>query len=81
MSKTNHGLASTELPGNMSQGADAAAASEPEPVRLDILGDDERAERIRKAAYARSEARGFEPGHEEEDWLAAEAEVESLKRV
>lgn len=26
-------------------------------------------------AYYKAEARGFEPGHEMEDWLAAEAEV------
>ena len=26
-------------------------------------------------AYCKAEARGFEPGHEMEDWLAAEAEV------
>ena len=31
---------------------------------------------ISEAAYHRAEARGFEPGHEVEDWLAAEAEVD-----
>jgi hypothetical protein len=31
---------------------------------------------IAKAAYFRAERRNFEPGHEVEDWLAAEAEVE-----
>jgi hypothetical protein len=30
---------------------------------------------IRQIAYLRSERRGFEPGHETEDWLAAEHEV------
>ena len=30
---------------------------------------------IAAAAYFRAERRGFEPGHELEDWLAAEAEV------
>jgi hypothetical protein len=30
---------------------------------------------IRQLAYLRSERRGFEPGHETEDWLAAEHEV------
>ena len=29
-------------------------------------------ERIRLAAYWRAEQRGFEPGHEIKDWLAAE---------
>jgi hypothetical protein len=30
---------------------------------------------IADAAYYRAECRGFEPGHELEDWLAAENEV------
>jgi len=32
-------------------------------------------EQIEKSAYYRSEARGFAPGYELEDWLAAEAEI------
>ncbi|MFZ0733352.1 MAG: DUF2934 domain-containing protein [Candidatus Sulfotelmatobacter sp.] len=32
-------------------------------------------EEIRSLAYLLSERRGFEPGHESEDWLAAEHEV------
>lgn len=32
---------------------------------------------VREAAYLRAEARGFEPGHELEDWLAAEHEVDA----
>ena len=35
----------------------------------------EREQRVRMAAYFRAQRRGFEPGHEWEDWLAAEAEV------
>lgn len=31
---------------------------------------------IAEAAYFRAEKRGFAPGHETEDWLAAEAEVD-----
>lgn len=34
------------------------------------------AEQIAIAAYFKAEARNFEPGHELEDWLAAEAEVQ-----
>lgn len=30
---------------------------------------------IRRLAYLLSESRGFEPGHETEDWLTAEREV------
>jgi hypothetical protein len=32
------------------------------------------AEQIAITAYLKAQARGFEPGHELEDWLAAEAE-------
>jgi hypothetical protein len=31
---------------------------------------------IAEAAYLRAERRGFSPGHEEEDWLAAETEID-----
>jgi Protein of unknown function (DUF2934) len=31
---------------------------------------------IAERAYFRAQSRGFEPGHEVEDWLAAEAEIE-----
>lgn len=31
---------------------------------------------VAEAAYYRSESRGFEPGHEVEDWLAAELEID-----
>jgi hypothetical protein len=36
----------------------------------------ERQALIAKAAYFRAERRGFRAGHELEDWLAAEAEVD-----
>jgi hypothetical protein len=39
---------------------------------------DARREMIAKAAYLRAERRGFVPGSEEEDWLAAEKEVDAL---
>jgi hypothetical protein len=39
---------------------------------------DNRAERIRVAAFLRAERRGFAPGYEWDDWLAAEAEVNAV---
>lgn len=33
---------------------------------------------IAEAAYYRAERRGFAPGHEIENWVAAEAEVDTL---
>ena len=35
-----------------------------------------RGQLIAEIAYFKAQRRGFEPGHEEEDWLAAEAEVD-----
>ncbi len=42
------------------------------PINLD--------EEIRRLAYLMSERRGFEPGHENEDWLAAEHEIRQRYR-
>jgi hypothetical protein len=36
---------------------------------------------IAERAYLRSERRGFAPGREAEDWLAAEAEIDSLLKA
>jgi hypothetical protein len=38
-------------------------------------GGSDRAEMVRMAAFFRAERRGFTPGYEIEDWLAAEVEV------
>jgi hypothetical protein len=37
------------------------------------IAADARERRVREAAYFNAERRGFAPGHEIEDWLAAEA--------
>ncbi len=37
---------------------------------------DSRLQRIEQAAYRRAESRGFAPGHEMDDWLAAEREID-----
>ena len=42
-----------------------------------FVGPEHRAALIAEAAYFRAEKRGFRPGHETEDWLAAEAEVDA----
>lgn len=43
-----------------------------------VVTPDMRRAMIAEAAYLRAERRGFAPGHEDEDWLAAEAEVDTL---
>jgi hypothetical protein len=36
---------------------------------------------IAEKAYLRAERRGFTPGREADDWLAAEAEVDALLKL
>jgi hypothetical protein len=64
----------------------AAAAPRGRPMRTTDaprapLSEVERRELIAVGAYLRAERRAFAPGHEEADWLAAEAEVDALLRV
>lgn len=53
-----------------------AGRKDPAPVAR-FVGPEQRAALIAEAAYFRAEKRGFAPGHETEDWLAAEAEVDA----
>jgi hypothetical protein len=43
-------------------------------ARADVSPDEIR-QLIEQAAYYKAKDRNFEPGHELEDWIAAEAEV------
>ena len=54
-----------------SNGKPSIVKSEVRPNVVPINLEDE----IRRLAYILAERRGFEPGHEAEDWLAAEREV------
>ena len=47
------------------------------PPRASVTPEARRA-LISEAAYLRAEQRGFAPGQETDDWLAAEAEVDAL---
>jgi Protein of unknown function (DUF2934) len=54
------------------------ARSKPAISRVTPFVDpQQRAALIAEAAYFRAQKRGFAPGHETEDWLAAEAEVDA----
>ena len=41
------------------------------------MGERQRRETIALAAYYLAEQRGFEPGHELEDWIKAEAQIDT----
>jgi hypothetical protein len=53
------------------------ALTKTEPTVAHFVGPEQRASLIAEAAYFRAEQRGFAPGHETEDWLLAEAEVDA----
>ena len=64
--------------GGATKTARRKTAARPEIVKTDLRAtivpinlEDE----IRRLAYLLAERRGFEPGHEADDWLAAEREV------
>ncbi|HEY3973840.1 MAG TPA: DUF2934 domain-containing protein [Candidatus Sulfotelmatobacter sp.] len=67
----------------MKSAARKPSIGKPEIVKTDIAKTDGRAnlvpinleEEIRRFAYLLAERRGFEPGHEAEDWLTAEHEI------
>ena len=64
--------------GQVSSGADGAGevpAHEHEPRGL--IDAQTRHDMILRAAYSMAECRGFEPGHELEDWLAAERQIDA----
>jgi hypothetical protein len=42
-----------------------------------FIDPEQRAALIAEAAFFRAEKRGFAPGHEVEDWLAAESDVDA----
>jgi hypothetical protein len=46
-------------------------------VVREIIDPHTRHELIAQAAYFLAERRGFQPGHEAQDWHAAEAEIDS----
>ena len=47
------------------------------PAVATMIDPESRRALIAQAAFYRAERRGFEPGHEVQDWLAAEAEVDT----
>jgi len=53
------------------------ATGERKPTLTRFVGPEQRAALIAEAAFFRAEKRGFSPGHETEDWLAAESEVDA----
>lgn len=57
--------------------AKSTAGPAPAAAGMAVSADERRA-MIAQAAYLRAERRGFAPGSEVEDWLAAEADIDAL---
>ncbi|HEU5137917.1 MAG TPA: DUF2934 domain-containing protein [Steroidobacteraceae bacterium] len=53
------------------------AADDTGPAVAHFVGPEMRSALIAEAAFFRAERRGFAPGNELEDWLAAESEVDA----
>jgi hypothetical protein len=72
----------TDIPRPSARARRSPTETHPTPAdpRTAVSADARRA-LIAQSAYLRAERRGFAPGHETEDWLAAEAEVDALLRV
>lgn len=47
-------------------------------IQSPVYSDEARESDIAVTAYYRAQARGFEPGYELEDWLAAEQEKKAI---
>jgi len=60
--------------------ADKASRSQ-RAVGAALIDPQRRRALIAEAAYFRAERRGFESGHEAEDWLAAEVEVDTALTI
>jgi hypothetical protein len=56
-------------------------AAKGKPAQYAAVSTDDRRAMVAEAAYLRAERRGFTPGHETEDWLAAEIEVDALLKA
>lgn len=66
----------SELSAELAQPDEPEVSASPEEL-ISARVTESRHEEIARAAYFLAEARGFEPGHELDDWLAAEQQVAS----
>jgi hypothetical protein len=69
-------LPENEITSDALQPVEPAEAEAFDPALLDADDMSSREKRIAKAAYRLAEQRGFEPGRELDDWLAAEKEID-----
>jgi hypothetical protein len=68
--------AKTGAPQNAPERGESSRPNTLVSVRVELIPASLRHDMISEAAYFRAEARGWVPGHEIEDWLAAELEID-----
>jgi len=73
--------ASSTTPRTARKSTATKSARRPREAAAALIDPERRRALIAEAAYFRAERRGFEPGHEAEDWLAAELEVDTALTV
>jgi hypothetical protein len=78
-------MSDSHTPARRSHHSEGSAGSSPAVRRTrrkvdstTVITAAERVRMIETAAYYRAERRGFVTGHEAEDWLSAEAEIDAL---
>lgn len=71
-------MATAQIPVRPRVAATRPSAHRADPVHEKALAGEDRYRLIAEAAYFRAERRGFVPGNELQDWLAAEIEVDEL---
>jgi hypothetical protein len=75
--------AAPELASRTTSSAASEEDSSPQPNSIvshsaAFIEPEQRQAMIAEAAYYRAERRGFEPGHEIDDWCAAEGEIDGM---
>jgi hypothetical protein len=64
--------------GRLAQSNNKTKNDMPQTVQnMQMDWEDELHELVAERAYYKAEARGYEPGHEIQDWIDAEAEIEA----
>jgi len=83
--QSHHKLVHVEVPNDPqpheAAGSTSSGPSKPNSILTISVGPvthEQRLQMIAEAAYFIAEHRGFEPGHDMDDWIAAEGEVNAM---
>lgn len=77
MHKAGQSKPNTDARPNSLLKSSATPLTSEKPVNCNSMLEEMRRSMVAEAAYHIAERRGFEPGHEVEDWLRAEKEIDA----